>query len=162
MNTKNYISTSGLNNLKQELSQLNKERDEHIAAMRVALQQENGDKSENSEYLMLESELNRIQNSIGTLSEYISNCAVVSYEDKAGQTSDKVRFGCKVTILNTEDEKEYVYRILGEKESNPKDGVISHLSPLGLALVGKELDDYVDFLTPKNEDIEYQILDIRY
>lgn len=162
MKTNNYISTDGLANLKTELTSLKAERDNLLVEMRVSQQQENGDTSENSEYMRLEAELTRVQTSIGSLSEYIADCAVVNYLDKVGQDSDKVRFGCKVAMLNTETDVVTEYRILGEKESDPKNGVISHKSPLGVALVGKEVGDYVDFLTPSQVDIEFEIKTIRY
>jgi transcription elongation GreA/GreB family factor len=53
-----------------------------------------------------------------------------------------VQFGSAVTILR-DDGREQTFRIVGEDEADPKDGTISHVSPLARALLGKSVGDVV-------------------
>jgi transcription elongation GreA/GreB family factor len=50
----------------------------------------------------------------------------------------EVRFGSSVSIRRS-DGREQTYRIVGEDEANPRQGTISHASPLARALMGKGL-----------------------
>ena len=53
-----------------------------------------------------------------------------------------VRFGGSVTI-EREDGRTQTWRIVGEDESDPANGSVSHVSPLARALVGKRVGDAV-------------------
>lgn len=53
-----------------------------------------------------------------------------------------VRFGGSVTI-EREDGRTQTWRIVGEDESDPAKGSVSHVSPLARALVGKRVGDAV-------------------
>jgi transcription elongation GreA/GreB family factor len=50
----------------------------------------------------------------------------------------RVHFGSVVTILR-DDDREQTFRIVGEDEANPSHGSISHVSPLGRALLGQSV-----------------------
>ncbi len=53
-----------------------------------------------------------------------------------------VRFGSTVTI-EREDGRRQVWRIVGEDEADPKEGTLSHVSPLARLLIGKAAGDTV-------------------
>ena len=67
-----------------------------------------------------------------------------------------MNFGSKVTVLDldTEEEKEFI--ILGTHESNPSENIISNISPLGRALLGKVAGDEVE-LRINNQVFYYEI-----
>ncbi len=56
--------------------------------------------------------------------------------------ADAVQFGSAVTIVR-DDGREQTFRIVGEDEANPANGLISHVSPLARALIGKRVGDTV-------------------
>ncbi len=60
----------------------------------------------------------------------------------APTSTDEVRFGSTVSILR-DDGREQTFRIVGEDESDPARGTISHVSPLARALFGKAVGDVV-------------------
>jgi transcription elongation GreA/GreB family factor len=62
----------------------------------------------------------------------------------APSETDKVRFGCRVTLATTQD-AERVFTIVGEDEAAPAEGRISWVSPLAQALLGARLGDVVPF-----------------
>ena len=55
---------------------------------------------------------------------------------------DVVQFGSRVTIVR-DDGRRQTFRIVGEDEADPKDGSISHVSPLARALLGNRIGDTV-------------------
>ena len=56
--------------------------------------------------------------------------------------TEEVQFGCAVTILR-EDGRRQTYRIVGEDEADPARGMISYISPVARALLGKKVGDVV-------------------
>jgi len=64
-------------------------------------------------------------------------------------------------MLDLENEVEISYQLVGEDESNLKEGKISVSSPIGKALIGKEVDDVVEVRTPKGVR-EFEILKIGF
>ena len=57
-------------------------------------------------------------------------------------------FGVTVVVEDSETEVEARYRIVGEDESDVKNGLISVLSPIARALIGREVDDEVTVRAP--------------
>lgn len=103
-----------------------------------------GDRSENSEYLYGKKRLREIDKRLHFLQKRIERFEVVDYAKFTGTT---VRFGATVTIED-EDGEEQTWTILGEDEVDTTNRVISHVSPLGRALLGKDEGDVVSFDAP--------------
>jgi transcription elongation GreA/GreB family factor len=55
----------------------------------------------------------------------------------------EVRFGHSVTIRG-EDGRDRTYRIVGVDEADPKEGLISYISPLAKALIGGRVGDEIE------------------
>jgi transcription elongation factor GreA len=62
---------------------------------------------------------------------------------------DKVRFGTRVVLSDTETGDEVRYTIVGEDEANAANGLLSVTSPVARALMGKQVDDEVTVKVPK-------------
>jgi transcription elongation factor GreB len=141
---KNYITPKGLAVLTDELHQLSRvERPE--VTKTVAWAASNGDRSENADYIYGKKRLREIDRRVRFLTQRIDAAVVV---DPSTQTSMKVQFGARVTLLDEEDETKIV-TIVGVDEINTAKGFISWRSPIGSSLIGKEVDDTIDVLTPK-------------
>jgi transcription elongation GreA/GreB family factor len=56
------------------------------------------------------------------------------------EADGRVRFGGSVTI-EREDGRAQTWRITGEDEADPAAGSVSHVSPLAVALIGKQVGD---------------------
>ncbi len=162
MKTVHHISAQGAEKLKDERRSLADEHSSIISAMRDSKEQESGDESENSEYMRLQAELARVQKAVSKIDDFFQNCQIVDFSGKAGQPSEKVLFGCLVQLENVDTGKLSEYRVLGVMESDPKNGVISYLSPLGKELVGKRIGDEVCIETPSDEDVVYEVLSIKF
>jgi len=72
----------------------------------------------------------------------------------------KVDFGATVELLD-DDEHRYHYRIVGEDEANPEQGLISWRSPLAMALQGAAVGDSVLWRRPAG-DLHVEVLSIDY
>jgi transcription elongation factor GreA len=61
---------------------------------------------------------------------------------------DKVGFASVVTLENLDNGGKVTYQIVGPDESDISSGKISITSPLGKALIGKEVDEEIKVQTP--------------
>jgi len=153
---KRPISAEGLKKLHEELDRLVRvERPAVTKEIEIALG--HGDLSENAEYTYAKEKQALLDARIRDLQERIQSSEIVDLTNRP--ETDRVVFGCSVTLedLDTSDQK--VYRLLGQDETDISRGIISVASPLGRALIGKEVNDVVEVKTP-NGIREYEILDI--
>ncbi|MEI7620735.1 MAG: GreA/GreB family elongation factor, partial [Candidatus Falkowbacteria bacterium] len=74
------------------------------------------------------------------------------------KNSDRVQLGNSVIVEINGKTKEY--KILGSNETNPSTGIISHNSPLGVALIGKKLGDIAE-VQLADRTVEYKIIEIK-
>ncbi|NIT13783.1 MAG: transcription elongation factor GreA, partial [Candidatus Dadabacteria bacterium] len=61
---------------------------------------------------------------------------------------DRVTFGLTVKLEDLDTGEEITYQLVGPDETEPESGKISITSPIGRALLGKQLDDDVSVKTP--------------
>jgi transcription elongation factor GreB len=151
-----YITAEGFETLKKELDQLWKVERPRVT-LEVSLAAAQGDRSENAEYIYGKKRLREIDARLRFLQKRIDDLEVVR---EAPPTEDRVFFGAWVTI---EDEAGEVhrYRVVGPDEFDIDRGYISIDSPMGIALMRKELGDEVVVRRPKG-DGTYTIEAIEY
>ncbi len=61
---------------------------------------------------------------------------------------DRVRFGTRVVLEDAESGEEIVYTLVGEDEADVAQGLLSVTSPVGRALIGRQVDDEVSVTVP--------------
>jgi transcription elongation factor GreB len=138
-NEKNYITPAGYRKLVDELEFLHtSKRPEVVSALGDAA--EEGDRSENAEYIYRKRQLRQIDARMRFLSKRLDHVAIV--DPKEQKRRDRVFFGATVTVED-EDEVTLVYRIVGQDEVEGSEGAISWKSPVGKALLGKGVGDTV-------------------
>ena len=141
-----YITPEGEAALRTELHELWKvERPEVTKAVSAAAA--NGDRSENGDYIYGKKRLREIDSRVRFLRKRLDALQVV--EGPLGDRS-KAWFGAWVT-LEDEAGQEHVWRIVGPDEFDLSQGKISCDSPLGRALLGKEVDAEVPLETPAGQ-----------
>ena len=105
-----------------------------------------GDLSENSEY---EDAKERQSLTEGRVRDIESKLAASEIIDVSKlEVSERVVFGTTVCLEDLETEEECRYRIVGEDESDVKEGLISVVSPIARALIGREVDEEVTVRAP--------------
>ncbi|PLX73627.1 MAG: transcription elongation factor GreB [Desulfuromonas sp.] len=127
---------------------------------RVADAAAEGDRSENAEYIYGKRHLRKIDSRIHFLTKRIENAMVVDPVAQGKTAAGRVLFGATVTVEDQEGE-EKVFRIVGIDEYNGARGLVSWKSPIGSALMRKEVGDLVTVKTPAGLK-EFEIIDIVY
>ena len=131
------------------------ERPEVVQAIEDA--RAHGDLSENAEYHAAKERQGQIEAMIADIDDQLSRAMVI---DPTTLSGDKVVFGATVTLLD-EDEKKVRYQLVGQSEADAKDGKISYNSPLGRALIGRQVGEEVEVSTPSG-DRYYEIKKIEF
>ena len=67
--------------------------------------------------------------------------------------------GSQVTIVKVGEKDEREYTIVGSAEANMRERKISHMSPLGTAMMGKKKGETFTFQTP-NGTVEYKVVKV--
>jgi transcription elongation factor GreA len=131
------------------------ERPEVVQAIEDA--RAHGDLSENAEYHAAKERQGQIEATIADIEDQLSRATVI---DPTTLSGDKVVFGATVTLLD-EDEKKVRYQLVGQVEADAKDGRISFNSPLGRALIGRQVGEEVEVSTPSG-DRYYEIKKVEF
>ena len=134
---------------------LKKKPEDEIAALdmelRVDLPREiakaraHGDLSENAEYHAAKERQGIVNMRLGQLRSRLRELSMV---DMARIPHDRVGLGSTVTVLDLEKEQEVVYKLVTSEEADVAEGRISTTSPIGRALVGKQVGDTVKVMIP--------------
>lgn len=157
MDTKKiYLTKEGLVDLKKEYEELSKNK-RPVILERVSQARSMGDLSENAEYVAAREELSFIDGRIDELEELLKQ--VILIQKSGGRMSDKkkIALGSQVT-LNVGHKKE-TFTVVGEWEADPTEKKISHESPLGKALLGRQIGEKVEVAAPAGK-VLYTILSI--
>ena len=138
------ITKEGFEKLKKELETLkNKSIPENIRDIEIA--RAHGDLSENAEYSAAKERQSFLY---GKVQELENNLALSNVIILKGQISDKVIFGCFVTIVDSEDGEEIKYQLVGPFESDINVNKISVTSPIGKAMIGQTIGSEINVQTP--------------
>lgn len=135
----------GYEKLSAQLKELKAERPLVVEAIEEA--RAHGDLSENAEYHAAKERQGQIEASIADLEDKLSRAQVI---DPSTLSGDKIVFGATVTMLD-EDEQPVRYQIVGQAEADAKQGMISYSSPLGRALIGRQVGDEVEVTVPSGD-----------
>jgi len=146
-----YISKEQYEKLKEELQYLETEKRKEIAD-RLKNAIELGDLSENAEYDLALQEKENLERRIAEIKNVLSKAKIIKPDTK----SDRILPGKKFDVVETTNNKNYTFTLVGFGESNPREGKISTESPLGKAFLNKKLGDIVEVQTP-NGKVTYKI-----
>ena len=152
---KNLMTREGLKALEDELQDLKVVRRKEVS-QKIKEAREQGDLSENAEYDAAKDEQRDIEARIEEIEKILKNAEVFVEEEV---DLDKINIGCKVRILDVEENEELVYKMVGSTEANSLKGKISNESPVGKALIGAKKGDTVEVETQVGI-LKYKILEI--
>ena len=145
----------GYRQLEDEVKRLKLERPSIIDAIEEA--RAHGDLSENAEYHAAKERQGHVEAMIAEIDDRLSRALVI---DPSTLSGDKVVFGATVSLVD-EDDKEVRYQLVGQQEADARVGRISYNSPLGRALIGREVGDEVEVTTPAG-DRYYEVAKIEF
>jgi transcription elongation factor GreA len=157
MSDKVPMTAGGYARLEEELRYLKTTaRPEVIRA--IAEAREHGDLSENAEYHAARERQSFIEGRVAELEDKIARAEVIDVTSLQGNT---VKFGATVTLVDEDTEAETAYQLVGEMEADVKEGRLAITAPLARALIGKEVGDSVEVMTPAGSKA-YEILKVQY
>ncbi|HEY4502792.1 MAG TPA: transcription elongation factor GreA [Candidatus Paceibacterota bacterium] len=151
---KEYLTREKYDELKKELDYLKTTRRKEIAES-LEYARSLGDLSENAEYQEARELQAAAEERIAKLESILQSAKIVDHKK-----SDTITLGSTVVIKKEGEKDTHQYDIVGSEEADMQKRRISHLSPLGEALMGKGKGDSFTFDTP-NGKMHYSVIDVK-
>ena len=153
------LTREDYNSLSEKLNLLKTEGRDDIAE-KIKEARSHGDLSENAEYDEAMNEQAKMEAEIAKLEAELRNATILDEEELS---TEAINVGSKVKLedidLDDDDEDKFVeYKILGK--SDLANGIISDLSPVGSALIGKKVGEIAQVQTPSGAVINLKVLAI--
>ena len=111
----------------------------------IARAREWGDLRENAEYKAAMERQSMVQARIMHVRNRLFEVEAI---DLTKIPTDSVAYGSTVILYDVEKDEKIRYKLVTSEESDPENGLISTVSPIGQALMGKEEGDEVKVKTP--------------
>jgi len=104
-----------------------------------------GDLSENAEYHMAKQRQVFVNARLGQLKKRMAELSLVNL---ANIPHDKIAFGSEIVVFDSTKDEKITYKLVTSEESDVSLGLISTTSPIGRALIGKQVGDVATVVTP--------------
>jgi len=115
----------------------------HELPKEIQRARELGDLRENAEYAAAKERQRFVEARVSMLRKRVSEIQLMNLERIP---ADRAGFGSKLTI--TENGRQFTYELVMPEDADPDKGLVSVASPIGRALIGKEMGDEVTAPTP--------------
>lgn len=141
-----YLTKDGFEKLKEELTKLNRQKNELSAEIGEAREQ--GDLKENAGYIYAKEKQSLVIKRIGELEATMRAAKLV---DGAAVNHDEIRLGATVTMRDENSGATLIYTLSSADEADPGAGKISVSSPLAQGLLGATAGKKLKILLPSGE-----------
>jgi transcription elongation factor GreA len=149
------ITKAGFERLKKDIEIIkNVSIPENVRDIEVA--RAHGDISENAEYSAAKERQSFLY---GRMQELENQLALANVIHLKGLKTDKVVFGCYVSLEDIDSGEKIKYQLLGPYESDISQNKISVTSPIGKALIGKRIGSEINVQTPGGTR-NFELIDI--
>jgi transcription elongation factor GreA len=138
-----YLTAEGLKKLEEELEHLRTVKRLEVA-QRLHEAMEDGELIENAEYEAAKNEQAFVEGRILELEHMLAQAQLI----EPGRSKDVVRIGSTVVVQEDGSGGSETYTIVGVAEANPREGLISNESPLGVSLLDHKVGDVVTVKAP--------------
>ncbi len=151
------MTLGGFRAIEEEIKRLKTvERPEVVRA--IAEARSHGDLSENAEYHAAKERQSFIEGRLAELEDKLSRAEVI---DPTKLSGNQIKFGAIVELADEDTDEESTYQIVGEHESDIKNGLLSISAPLARALIGKTVGDSVEVTTPGGTK-SYEVIKVHF
>jgi transcription elongation factor GreA len=113
-----------------------------------------GDLSENAEYHAAKERQGMVNARLNQLKQRLAEMSMIDFSKIP---HDRAGLGSKVVVLDTKRAEEMTYNLVTTEEADAAHGKVSTTSPIGRALLGKEVGDVVKVQSPGGVK-EFEIL----
>ena len=145
----------GYEKLTADLKVLRAERPKIVESIEEA--RAHGDLSENAEYHAAKERQGQVEMQIADIEDKVTRAQII---DPTTLSGDKIVFGATIT-LKDDAGKPVRYQIVGQTEADANKGRISYNSPLGRALIGRQVEDDIEVTVPSGDKF-YQVKKIEF
>ena len=158
--SKTFFTRKGFAIVQEEIVRLQEEIEECNRKIGRTVDLDN-DLRENPEFMALRTKAEyELPSRIQKLSKLITNSVIIETLPHLGEVEpDYIDVGHEITLIADNSEQRIV-TILGYGDSNPDKQIVSYLTPIGQALLHKEIGEEVT-LPYRGKTIHYEIDDIR-
>jgi transcription elongation factor GreA len=140
-----FLTKEGFAKLEDELNYLRTEKRKEVAQrLHEAAESSLGEFVEDPEFEAAKNEQSFVEGRIRELELLLANAKLI---EKKTSKNGAVEIGSTVVIKEGRYKPEE-YQIVGAAEANPQEGKVSHVSPLGKALIGKKVGEKVEVEAP--------------
>ncbi len=147
-----YLTPEGFKKIQEEIEALKEKKREIAEKLKDAIAL--GDLSENADYHKLKDDQAINESRLRELEEILRTSEIIE-----NKQTGKIEVGSTFVVID-ESAKKIKFQILGQKESDPLNGIISNESPLGNAFLGKRLNETIIFKAPNGKVKQYKIIKI--
>ncbi len=137
------LTQQGYEDMQKELASLKSQRPQVLEEIRRAAADK--DFRENAPLHAAREQLGHIDGRIQELEAIAKNVVIIDSSDKS---RSRVAVGNTVVLAAVATCKVQTFTIVGPKESDPAKGKISHVSPIGKAIIGRKQGDTVEVVVP--------------
>jgi len=138
------VSQEKFDDMVKELDQLKTVRRTEIAES-LEYARSLGDLSENAEYQEARELQAATEERIRKLEDLVKHARI---QQDSNKKKDVVSFGSKVVIRKDGATETHEYTLVGSEEADMRERKLSHVSPLGAALMGRKKGEEFTFETP--------------
>jgi len=130
--------------LQEEIDQLSHELNVELPK-EIAVARAHGDLSENAEYKYAKERQGFVNAKIGQLKKRMGDLGMLNL---ANIPKDKSGYGSRMTVLDVQREVKIEYKLVSTEEADVEKGLISTTSPIGKALLNRQIGDEIEVTTP--------------
>ena len=152
------LTKEGEISIKEKLSNLKFVERPQISQA-IAEARAHGDLKENAEYHAAKELQGLVEAKINEMENALANAQVIDVTEIP--ETGRVVFGSTVTVYDIDNDKNVIFKIVGNLESDPDKGEISIDTPIARGMVGKFVDDEVMIQTPSG-NLNYEILEVKH
>ena len=152
------LTKEGEISIKEKLSNLKFVERPQISQA-IAEARAHGDLKENAEYHAAKELQGLVEAKISEMENALANAQVIDVTEIP--ETGRVVFGSTITVYDIDKDKNVIYKIVGNLESDPDKGEISIDTPIARGMVGKFVDDEVMIQTPSG-NLNYEILEVKH
>jgi transcription elongation factor GreA len=151
------MTVEGFKTLSAELQRLKSEVRPSIIAQ-ISEARAHGDLSENAEYHAAKEAQGMNEARVSDLEDKLGRADVI---DTSKLSGDTIKFGATVTLEDDDSGDKVKYKIVGDGESNVKEGKISLGSPIARAMIGKSKGENIEVTTPRGSK-SYEVVKVEW
>jgi transcription elongation factor GreA len=139
--------------LQDEIEQLSHELNVELPK-EIAVARAHGDLSENAEYKYAKERQGFVNARIGALKKRMGDLGMLNLTNIP---KDRSGYGSRILVLDTQKDIKIEYKLVSTEEAEPEKGLISTTSPIGKALLNKQVGDEIIVTTPAGKK-EFEVV----